>query len=84
MPSESLAQASTQIESKVIILGLSQHFQQVHKKESEEYLRELSTQIPDNTKVWAGGFSSIPEDLNYDQIKQIPSLQMLDYNLSQL
>lgn len=84
MPYDALAMAAEQIKSKLILIGISKHFESKHREKAFNYIENLASKVGSKTKIWAGGFPTLPKNLDYGKITSISTLQMLDYELARI
>ncbi len=82
LPADSLIQCAKQINSKLIILGISKNMEYTSPQSANKYIEKIWGHL-DKTKLWVGGYSSAPSSLKNSDIKFISTLKMLDLELSE-
>ena len=83
LPSESLAECANQIESQLIILGISKNMESKHSQQVIDYVEDLHAKLK-KTQIVVGGLSQTSSRLRTLGVEFIPTLNMLDLKLSQL
>jgi DNA-binding transcriptional MerR regulator len=81
LPAESLLECAKQIKAKTIILGISRNMESKHPASVNKYLDTIWNELSD-TKLIVGGFAHAPPHLRNSSINFIPTLKMLDLELS--
>jgi DNA-binding transcriptional MerR regulator len=84
MPADSLAQACRQVKAQRLILGVTSKYNQAYSKRLDEFLIKLTSELSDDVEeIIVGGDTGVAPSNSYGSIVQfIPTLQMLDQNLS--
>lgn len=83
LPVESLIQCCEQIKPSRVILGISKSMESTNPRHINEYISQLNRALT-NTKLMIGGYSQIPAQLKNSEIQFIPTLNMLDFELSKI
>jgi DNA-binding transcriptional MerR regulator len=84
IPADSLAQACKEVKAKRLILGVTSKYNQSYNKRLDEYLMKLLSKVDNSLdEIIVEGNTGAPLINNYGKtIEVIPTLQMLDQNLS--
>lgn len=84
MPSDALIQCINQIEVDIAIIGVSQNMVNKNPTMINNYIMEVNEKSGSQAKIWVGGFNSLSQGARSERVEVIPTLQMLDYELSKL
>jgi DNA-binding transcriptional MerR regulator len=81
LPADSLIECAKQINVKTIILGISRNMESKQPTFVNQYIDTVWSKLS-NTNIIVGGFAHAPSHLRNSSIQFIPTLKMLDLELS--
>ncbi len=84
MPGDALADTAKQIEAGTVLIGVSPFMNYDKPDFTQNYIKDLSSSLPEKTKLWVGGGNLDSSIYPEAMIKIIPSLQNLDMELSKM
>jgi methanogenic corrinoid protein MtbC1 len=81
LPVDSLIECASQINAKTVVLGISRNMESKHKQFVNEYIEKLWGGL-EECNLWVGGYAHAPIELRNTDINFVPTLKMLDLELS--
>ena len=84
MPALALSEASNQVDADIVLVGVSKAFQMQNTEHIENYFLSLRETLDVSTELWIGGFSKTLKFLDQEKVSLLPTLNLLDQNLSEL
>jgi len=84
MPADALIQCINQIEVDIAIIGVSQNMVNRNPTMINNYIMEVNEKSGPHAKIWVGGFGNLSQGARSERVEIVPTLQMLDHELSKL
>lgn len=84
MPADALIQCINQINVDIAIVGVSQNMVSVNPTGINNYIMDIDERCERNAKIWVGGYAGLSQGARSERVEVLPSLQMLDLELSKL
>lgn len=84
LPLKSIVDAVTQLKSDVLLMGVSGSYVASKPTAVDEAIDTLVLGIPKETELWFGGIPQVGREVDFNNLKCIPTIQALDVSLSKL